>query len=197
MLPRWPEMAMIARRTVMRAGLAIGGGLLLTLHLPGRGRAAQGATAFRAERLCPHRPQRRGDADHGQHRMRPGHLDLQRHAASGRTGGRARPGPARSGAAERGALQQSAARAAGNRRLHLDPRRLVAAAGGRGGCAHHADRGGGGAMGRGCRNVPRGARHGDACTQWAIAGLRRACGRRGTATRTARRGLEGPRALHA
>ena len=37
---------MIARRTVIRAGVAVGGGLLLTLHLPGRGRAAQEAAAF-------------------------------------------------------------------------------------------------------------------------------------------------------
>jgi isoquinoline 1-oxidoreductase beta subunit len=39
-------MTMIARRTVIRAGVAVGGGLLLTLHLPGRGRAAQEAAAF-------------------------------------------------------------------------------------------------------------------------------------------------------
>jgi isoquinoline 1-oxidoreductase beta subunit len=39
-------MTMIARRTVIRAGLAVGGGLLLTLRLPGRGRAAQETAPF-------------------------------------------------------------------------------------------------------------------------------------------------------
>jgi isoquinoline 1-oxidoreductase beta subunit len=39
-------MTMIARRTVLRAGLAVGGGLLLTLRLPSRGRAAQEAAPF-------------------------------------------------------------------------------------------------------------------------------------------------------
>jgi isoquinoline 1-oxidoreductase beta subunit len=37
---------MMHRRTVLRAGLAIGGGLLLSLHLPGIGRAAEADTTF-------------------------------------------------------------------------------------------------------------------------------------------------------
>jgi isoquinoline 1-oxidoreductase beta subunit len=41
MPPRRPEVAIMQRRTVLRAGLAMGGGLLLSLHLPNLGRAAQ------------------------------------------------------------------------------------------------------------------------------------------------------------
>ena len=150
---------MIARRTVMRAGLAIGGGLLLTLHLPGRGRAAQGATAFAPNAFV--RIDRSGavtlimgNTECGQGIWTSSAMLLAEELEVGLDQVQLEAAPPNAALYSR-----SAARAAGNRRLHLDPRRLVAAAGGRGGCAHHADRGGGGAMGRGCRNVPRGARH--------------------------------------
>ncbi len=136
----------VSRRTFLKAGAAIGGGLMIG-WVPARscGRSAGRCAATASpERLRTHRSARQGD-----HRLadgRDGTGRLHGAADAGRRGARRRHEQCHGGAfaAERQALRQRLPRRfADHGQFVVDPRLLRAAAPGRRRRAGHADRGGG------------------------------------------------------
>ena len=146
------ELAQLDRRSFLKAGAAIGGGLVAYV-LPCRSRCARpGRRAEASPGFAPNafiRIDRQGAVTLVMPMVEMGRAPtLARHAAGRGTGGRPRPGPAGACPAQRRALRQRDPPPPADRPVVLDPRLLDAVAPGRRGRPHAAGRGRGQALGR-------------------------------------------------